>query len=139
MKDTRLKQIKESDGGAKERELRNKIQHLETELSILGEETEPDEIIAKQGFLEVYQDELAKIEESKPTALEVVFEGRITIRLSDSDGFYLYSEVDGNIDKGEYWSNDWGVLRTSPLLDSEVQVVMDYFNIDDVTYSTYKA
>lgn len=137
MKDVRLEQIRTSDGGKKETELRNKIQHLESELFIMDEKTEPDEIVAKQGYLDVYKDELAKLEEQKPTALEIEFEGRVTIKLSDTDGFFLYTEPDGNIDKGEYWNKDWGVLRTTPLIDAEVQLVMDYFNIDDMTYETF--
>lgn len=130
-KDARLKQIEDENSKTIERELRDKIQHITAELDI--EEDTPAKT-TKELLLKEWQEQLEAIENNRPKA-SIAFEGRINIRLSSSEGFYLYSDETGNIDKGEYWVNEWDITSVEPLLDAETQSVMDYFNIDDSTYS----
>jgi hypothetical protein len=131
MKESRIEQIKSAYEQQGEQALRDKIQHLTTEIELLGETEETKD---KQLLLDQYRIDLSELEERKPKASQITFQGRVTIELSKDDGFYLYTEEDGNIEWGKYWHIEWGVTREDDLLDAELQQVMDYFNIDDNTY-----
>ena len=137
MKDARIAQITNEENQKTERELRNKIQHLETEIKLLSgfgnTDYQPEEMDAKEDTLAKFKEELQVIEDQKIQAT-IEYQGRVTIELSPTDGFYLFIEEDGNIDRGKYWQIEWGVKQEVDLLDSELQQVMDYFNVDDTTY-----
>ena len=137
MKDARIAQITNEENQKTERELRNKIQHLETEIKLLSgfgnTDYQPEEMDAKEDTLAKFKEELQVIEDQKIQAT-IEYQGRVTIELSPTDGFYLFIEEDGNIDRGKYWQIEWGVKQEVDLLDSELQLVMDYFNVDDTTY-----
>jgi transposase len=137
VKDARIAQITDSEQQKIERDLRNKIQHLETEIKIYSgfgnTDFQPEEMDAKEDALALFNSELKELESRKIQAT-IEYQGRVTIELSPTDGFYLFIEEDGNVDRGKYWQIEWGVKQEVDLLDAELQQVMDYFNIDDTTY-----
>jgi len=88
---------------------------------------------AKELAIVKFKEELEVFESQKLPA-RIGYQGRVTIELSPIDGFLFYMDEEGDIDNGKYWSIDWGVRLESDLTDSELQQVMDYYNIDDTTY-----
>lgn len=137
MKSSRLAQISNNENRRAERDLRHKIHHLEAEVKLLSSvetaEHSADEVRAKELAIVKFKEELEVFESQKLPA-RIGYQGRVTIELSPIDGFLFYMDEEGDIDNGKYWSIDWGVRLESDLTDSELQQVMDYYNIDDTTY-----
>jgi len=137
MKSSRLAQISNNENRRAERDLRHKIHHLEAEVKLLSSvetaEHSADEVRAKELAIVKFKEELEVFELQKLPA-RIGYQGRVTIELSPIDGFLFYMDEEGDIDNGKYWSIDWGVRLESDLTDSELQQVMDYYNIDDTTY-----
>jgi len=137
MKSSRLAQISNNENRRAERDLRHKIHHLEAEVKLLSSvenaEHSADEVRDKELAIVKFKEELEVFESQKLPA-RIGYQGRVTIELSPIDGFLFYMDEEGDIDNGKYWSIDWGVRLESDLTDSELQQVMDYYNIDDTTY-----